>query len=247
MPHLVCSIIHGELKKPPQLIQMYSYARYLNQSFQSWTQSDLQIGCDHRFILCSKNKPYTGGKFWHILYQRPRHCSVFVCVCVCVGGSCYLSTSLWWPLPAPYHTILVGGHVTYLCHSVIMRAVLPVQLGLLEWTGVVVQWLAGDFFIHYVRQPECLENQLWPVDWWVRMSLPTQQQISCTWEAKKNGEGFFFILFLSCAASIYHNFAPHLHPVCSIYLCSFIAKVKVVKLCLNDYDIQNVQEIYDKF
>jgi hypothetical protein len=41
-----------------------------------------------------------------------------------------------------------------------MRGVLPVQLGLLEWTGVVVQWLVGDFFMHYVGQPECLKNQL---------------------------------------------------------------------------------------
>jgi hypothetical protein len=41
-----------------------------------------------------------------------------------------------------------------------MRTVLPVQLGLLEWAGVVVKWLVGDFFMHYVRQPECLENQL---------------------------------------------------------------------------------------
>jgi hypothetical protein len=36
-----------------------------------------------------------------------------------------------------------------------------------------------------------------------------------------------FILFLSCAAGIFHNFAPQLHPVCGIYLRVFIAKVKV--------------------
>jgi hypothetical protein len=41
-----------------------------------------------------------------------------------------------------------------------MRPVLPVQLGLLEWAGVIVKWLVGDFFVHDVGQPECLEDQL---------------------------------------------------------------------------------------
>jgi hypothetical protein len=41
-----------------------------------------------------------------------------------------------------------------------MGVVLPVQLGLPEWAGVVVQWLVGDFFMHYVGQPEYLENHV---------------------------------------------------------------------------------------
>ena len=44
-----------------------------------------------------------------------------------------------------------------------MGIALPVQLGLPKWAGVVVQWLVGDFFIHYVGQPECLENHVRPI------------------------------------------------------------------------------------